>query len=133
MSATPWLLRETNPEWRDDHDYTIGSCKRGSNGKIYFALKPSGPNSGGAQNPTTTDGYWVSLADSLKQGGINALLPEEIGAARGSRISATTPATAGWYRIAQSAVSINNCLGLLEITGAASGAHSATLLSAGIS
>ena len=133
MSATPWLLRETNPEWRDDHDYTIGSCKRGSNGKIYFALKPSGPNSGGAQNPTTTDGYWVSLADSLKQGEINALLPEEIGAARGSRISATTPATAGWYRIAQSAVSINNCLGLLEITGAASGAHSATLLSAGIS
>ena len=133
MSATPWLLRETNPEWRDDHDYTIGSCKRGSNGKIYFALKPSGPNSGGAQNPTTTDGYWVSLADSLKQGGINALLPEEIGAARGSHISATTPATAGWYRIAQSAVSINNCLGLLEITGAASGAHSATLLSAGIS
>ena len=133
MSATPWLLRETNPEWRDDHDYTIGSCKRGSNGKIYFALKPSGPNSGGAQNPTTTDGYWVSLADSLKQGGINALLPEEIGAARGSRISATTPATAGWYRIAQSTVSINNCLGLLEITGAASGAHSATLLSAGIS
>ena len=133
MSATPWLLRETNPEWRDDHDYTIGSCKRGSNGKIYFALKPSGPNSGGAQNPTTTDGYWVSLADSLKQGGINALLPEAIGAARGSRISATTPATAGWYRIAQSAVSINNCLGLLEITEATTSAHSATLLSAGIS
>ena len=133
MSATPWLLRETNPEWRDDHDYTIGSCKRGSNGKIYFALKPSGPNSGGAQNPTTTDGYWVSLADSLKQGGINALLPEAIGAARGSRISATTPATAGWYRIAQSAVNINNCLGLLEITEATTSAHSATLLSAGIS
>ena len=133
MSATPWPLREADPNWRNDHDYVIGACKRGSNGQIYFALQASGPNSGGAKDPVSTTGYWVSLADSLKQGGINALLPEAIGAARGSRISATTPATAGWYRIAQSAVSINNCLGLLEITEATTSAHSATLLSAGIS
>ena len=57
----------------------------------------------------------------------------EIGAAPIQTKSAATAATAQWYRIATSAASINNCLGLFEIEAAASGKHSVTLVSAGIS
>lgn len=57
----------------------------------------------------------------------------EIGAAPIQTKSAATAATAQWYRIATSAASINNCLGLFEIEAAVSGKHSVTLVSAGIS
>lgn len=52
--------------------------------------------------------------------------------ATGSRISGTT-AAAGWYRIAKTSASINNCLGDFTITAALSGKHSLTSLTAGIS
>jgi hypothetical protein len=57
----------------------------------------------------------------------------DIGAAPIQTKSAATAATAQWYRIATSAASINNCLGLFEIEAAVSGKHSVTLVSAGIS
>ena len=58
---------------------------------------------------------------------------DEIGAAKGQRKTATTAATAQWYRIAQTSASINNCLGQFEIRAAVSGKHSVTLLTAGTS
>lgn len=43
--------------------------------------------------------------------------------------SATTAATAGWYRIATSSSGISNCSGIFQITAAVSGAHTiATLI-----
>lgn len=47
--------------------------------------------------------------------------------------SATTAATAGWYRIATSAASISNCSGIFHIVGAVSGKHTTAIVTAGIS
>ena len=57
---------------------------------------------------------------------------EEIGAARGSRVYATTAATAGWYRIAQTEVDMINNLGFFLIKSSVASYHSSTLLNAGI-
>lgn len=43
------------------------------------------------------------------------------------------PATAGWYRIATTAESVSNCVGLFQIVGAISGYHTACTLQAGTS
>lgn len=75
-SNTPWILRASDPMWREDHDYKKGHRICGSDGAIYIARKDSGPNTEvGAQNPVTeTSGdYWISLADSLKSNGANEL------------------------------------------------------------
>lgn len=56
----------------------------------------------------------------------------EIGAAKGQTISATTAATAGWYRIATSVAGINRNMGIFTIDATVSGKHSVTVLSAGI-
>ena len=45
----------------------------------------------------------------------------------------TLPATAGWYRIASSAASVSNCIGLFEIVGTLSGYHTAFSMQAGTS
>ena len=58
---------------------------------------------------------------------------DDMGVAKGQRKTATTAATAQWYRIAQSSASINNCLGQFEVRAAVSGKHSVTLLTAGTS
>ena len=55
------------------------------------------------------------------------------GKAKGSEISGTTPATAGWYRIAISPLNISNCNGIFEITAAVSGKHTVTTIAAGTS
>lgn len=56
----------------------------------------------------------------------------EIGAAKGQTISATTAATAGWYRIATSVAGVNRNIGIFTIDATVSGKHSVTVLSAGI-
>ena len=56
----------------------------------------------------------------------------EIGAAKGQTISATTAATAGWYRIATSVAGVNRNMGTFTIDATVSGKHSVTVLSAGI-
>lgn len=45
----------------------------------------------------------------------------------------TTSATAGWYRVAQTAVNIDNTMGTFEIKANISGYHSVTTLMAGTS
>lgn len=75
-SNTPWILRASDPIWREDHDYKKGHRICGSDGAIYIARQDSGPNTAvGIQNPVTeTSGdYWISLANSLKSGGANEL------------------------------------------------------------
>jgi hypothetical protein len=49
-----------------------------------------------------------------------------------TEMSASIPATANWYRIAQSPSGINNCLGTFEIQAAQSSHHTYTQLQAGI-
>lgn len=74
MANTPWLLRETDPQWRDDHDYKPGAQVWGSDGQLYFCTTACGPNNtAGAQDPTSTTGYWESLKASLAAGGSNEL------------------------------------------------------------
>lgn len=75
-SNTPWILRVSDPVWRDDHDYKKGHRITGSNDAIYIARQDSGPNTAaGPKDPVTetTGNYWLSLADSLKSGGANEL------------------------------------------------------------
>ena len=57
----------------------------------------------------------------------------EIGAARGKTASATTAATAGWYRIATSAAGINNCFATFTVEATVSGKHSVTQFVVGTS
>lgn len=47
--------------------------------------------------------------------------------------SATTAATAGWYRIAASAAGISNCNGIFQIVGTVSGRHTTAIVAAGTS
>ena len=83
MSATtPWLIRVQDPVWRNDHDYPKGFRVTGSNGAMYTALLPSGPNNdAGPINPVEDGGtHWESLKDSLSIGGSNAITAADIGA-----------------------------------------------------
>lgn len=57
----------------------------------------------------------------------------EIGALPGKTTSATTAATAGWYRIATTTSSINNNLGQFTIQANPSGKHCLAIINAGIS
>ena len=57
----------------------------------------------------------------------------EMGVARGNTASATTAATAQWYRIAESASDIVNNMATFNIQGAVGSYHTSTLLAAGIS
>lgn len=57
----------------------------------------------------------------------------DVGALPGKTASATTAATAGWYRIATSAVSETNNLGQFIIQAAPSGKHCLAIINAGIS
>lgn len=46
-------------DWSSTYDYPVDTLVRGSNGLLYWSLAQSGPNAGGAQDPTTDDGtYW---------------------------------------------------------------------------
>lgn len=49
------------------------------------------------------------------------------------KLTGSTPATAGWYRIATSSSGIANCNGRFDIVGAASGIHSLVTVEASIS
>lgn len=57
---------------------------------------------------------------------------DEIGAAPVSQISATLPATAGWYRVATSAVGIARCSGRFEIDWAVASYHGQVTINAGV-
>ena len=49
-------------DWSGAFDYQPATAVRGSNGKPYWSVAASGPNSGGAANPVNDDGsHWVSL------------------------------------------------------------------------
>ena len=98
-SKTPWPLRENDPIWRNDHDYSTGAIRTGSDGAMYTALKPSGPNTeAGAQDPTKSSGYWESIAASLMKGGSNAISATDLIGSIGSMTGATAdkPGTGGF-------------------------------------
>ena len=77
----PWLIRVTDPLWRNDHDFPVGFRVTGSDGAIYICLVPNGPNTeAGPRNPVDSPDYWQSLRTSLSANGPNALTPEDIGA-----------------------------------------------------
>lgn len=49
-------------DWSSAFDYQPATAVRGSDGKPYWSVAASGPNSGGAANPVNDDGsHWVSL------------------------------------------------------------------------
>ena len=58
--------------WSNAVDYAASRMARGSDGKLYWSAAQSGPNVGGAVDPTTDDGtYWVklpSMTDIAAQG-----------------------------------------------------------------
>ena len=98
----------------------------------------NGTNFNGTANITTTN--WgtarnITIGDTVKSvnGSANySWTLNEIGAAKGKTTSATTAATAGWYRIATSVAGINRNMGIFTIDATVSGKHSITILSAGI-
>ena len=57
---------------------------------------------------------------------------DDIGAAKGQFKTATTAATAQWYRIAETAAGMNRVAGLFFIENTVSGKHSITTLSVGV-
>ena len=57
----------------------------------------------------------------------------EMGVARGNTATATTAATAQWYRIAETPTNIDNNMATFNIEGNVSSYHTSTLLAAGIS
>ncbi|MGL5709799.1 MAG: tail fiber domain-containing protein [Cetobacterium sp.] len=99
-----------------------------------------GVNTTGNQN-TTGSAATLTTARTLTVGntgktfngsGNVAWSLNEIGASLGQSISATTPATAGWYRIATSSLGVNRNGGVFTIHTTVSGNHSTTILTAGI-
>ena len=107
--------------------------------KLATARNINGTNFDGTGNITTAN--WGTArtitvgntGKSVNGSGNVSWSMNEIGAARGWESSATTAATAGWYRIAASAQGISNCMGTFEITGAASGYHTNVVICAGTS
>ncbi|OUO53303.1 hypothetical protein B5F76_05865 [Desulfovibrio sp. An276] len=56
-TATPWLVRVLDSNWRDDTNYAAGDLKF-HNEKYWKALQPSGPDKGGAKEPGVDAGAW---------------------------------------------------------------------------
>ena len=80
-SKTPWPLRESDPLWRNDHNYSTGAIRTGSDGAMYTALKPSGPNTAdGPKDPVSSPDHWESLKASLMSGGSNEISASDLGA-----------------------------------------------------
>lgn len=98
----------------------------------------NGTTFNGSQNITTAT--WGTARDitiggttrSVNGSTIYSWSLNDIGAAKGKTVSATTAATAGWYRIATTAAGINRNIGTFTIEATISGKHSMTQLSAGI-
>lgn len=61
-TATPWLVRVLDSNWRDDTNYAAGDLKF-HNEKYWKALQPSGPDKGGAKEPGVDADAWEA-ADS---------------------------------------------------------------------
>lgn len=96
----------------------------------------NGTTFNGSQNITTAN--WGTARDITIGGTTRSVngsttyswTLNDIGAARGKTISATTAATAGWYRIATSSAGINRCFATFTIDATISGKHSITQLNA---
>ena len=96
----------------------------------------NGTNFNGSQNITTAT--WGTARDitvgnttrSVNGSTTYSWSLNDIGAAKGQTISATTAATAGWYRIAASSAGINRCFATFTIDATISGKHSITQLNA---
>lgn len=127
---------------REDHRHPLQTSVSGNAGtatKLAIARSINGTNFDGSGNITTAT--WgttrtITIGNSGKSvnGDSNVSWSlNDIGAASGYEVSATTAAKANWYRIAQSGNDISNNIGLFLIQVAVSGKHSSTLLSAGIS
>lgn len=78
------------------------------------------------------DGLTATTTELNYVDGVTSNIQTQLDArARGSYLSATTPATAGWYRIATSASGIFRCAGIFEVIGTVSGKHTAAIFTAG--
>ena len=64
-TATPWLVRVLDSNWRDDTNYAAGDLKF-HNEKYWKALQPSGPDKGGAKEPGVdgNDTNWAEVREA---------------------------------------------------------------------
>lgn len=107
--------------------------------KLKTAVAINGTNFDGSTAITTAN--WGTARDitiggtkkSVNGSGNVSWSLNEIGALPGKTTSATTAATAGWYRIATTASSQNNNLGQFTILANPSGKHCLAIVNAGIS
>lgn len=122
------------------HNYA-GSSSAGGNAnaavKLVTARSINGTNFDGTANITTANWGTArtitigSTGKSVNGSGNISWSLNEIGAAKGKIASATTAATAGWYRIATSPVGIERNFGTFTIEATVSGKHSITQINAG--
>ena len=77
------------------------------------------------------DGVTATTTELNYVDGVTSNIQTQLDAkAKGSSKSATTAATAGWYRIATSASGISRCIGIFEIEATVSGKHTTAIITA---
>ena len=137
----------------------VGMIVEGSSNKIGFIIGSGNVNRGiydftnskwifQKDASTTYINDWASIGSSTQpvyfSGGkpvactysLNKTVPSDAvftDRSYASYASYTLPATAGWYRIATTAASVINCVGLFQVIGNISGYHTACTLQAGTS
>ncbi len=123
-----------DPGSTTEHVYyneSIVACP--STGEL-VATKFTGELNGKAAKATTLEGLTATVSELNYVDGVTSNIQTQLNSkAKGASISANTPATAGWYRIATSNANIANCNAIFQITGAAVGCHTVVTISAGTS
>lgn len=99
--------------WSDQVNYDEAAITFGSDGQLYLWSAPSGPGNGGAQDPTSTSGFWTSFASSFSS-------PAEI------RMVATSTIPSGWLECDGQAVSRTTYSALFAAIGTVYGAGNGT-------
>lgn len=110
---------------------TESSVARGDH--VHAAQTSVSGNAGSATKLATARNITIgNKANSFNGTAAITYTVDDIGAVKGQFKTATTAATAQWYRVAQSPAGINRVAGLFFIESTVSGKHSITTLSVGI-
>lgn len=142
-NGTAAVGSETASFARGDHVHPLQTTVSGNAGtatKLATARTINGTSFDGSANITTANWGTArtitigSTGKSVNGSGNVSWNLNELGAVSGGfHVSQSGKTAAGWYRIATSAPSINNCNGIFIISGQASGVHNSVILAAGTS